>query len=720
MNEQWFLLEKKRLDAKITQAEMAGYLGVTQPQISRYEQDPYSVPAGVLVKWHQICGDLAGAKGLDMDDPRIELQGRVRLIEGYAAVEPDHANVPEDRIPVRTSDFLKGIRVTAKKPRIGTFGAFDAGKSRLLNVILGGNCLPTGYQPATSVVCLIRHLNDKPAWQAEDVWIMRKGFELDKADDEQHCLEHKMFAGGYESLSQYGTHQGAGKEHKAYAAVVYMDSPVLLGAEVVDLPGYGHSSDDKDRAEMAQKMVDILIYASQATGFMDQNDMGYLGVLLRNLPALEKGRTAMAPLRNVFIMATHAHHVSQPGALTQILDGAAARSYKHLEYAIADRVAQVGTPISIEDYRSRFFAFSADDAGLRSAFESDLIELLTKVIPESTLYSLQNHIQLAKTESSDHCDRWIAGLSKALEEREKAQEEISAIMADEPNRVRRNNAYQQKIHGLVESFASESKDLISRTFAEQTNVAAIESMIRSRYEDKKEAHQLAANYLIDKVQKSVNDGVRVKANQLGEEIDDFLGGYGPSLSASLAGGLDFNPRVAFLSAMSGIGALGALTAWASIAAAGSNLGAYILIGQIVGWLSSIGISLGGAGTVMAFVASIGGPITLGILSAVAVALGVFAFFGDAWQTKLAKKIHESLVKQKAEQKMLDGVAKYWSDTRVAFDTAVGETEKAYQSKLASLHTLAFSTKREEIEAELALAKEMRSFFAGMPWRTIPT
>lgn len=718
MNEEFLLLEKKRLAAKITQAEMAEHLGVTQSQISRYEQDPDSVPGKLLVKWHQICGDLAGAKGLDMDDPRLELRERIRLIEDYAAVEPDHATVSEDRVPVRGLEIIKGIKVISKKPRIGTFGAFDAGKSRLLNVILGGNSLPTSYQPATSVVCLIRHFSDKPVWQAEDVWVMRKGFELDKADDEKHCLEHKMFAGGYEALSQYGTHQGNGKEYKAYAAVVYMDSPILLGADVVDLPGYGHSSDDKDRAEMAQKTVDILIYASQATGFMDQSDMSYLGILLRNLPALENGRTTVSPLRNVFIMATHAHHVSQSADLTQILDGAAARSYKHLEYAIADRVAQVGAPISIEDYRSRFFAFSADDATLRSRFESDLYELLTKVIPESTLFSLQSHIQRAKKEASAHCDRWISGLSKALEERENAQEEISSIIANEPNRVRRNIAYQQKIHGYVQSFASESKDLISKTFAEQTSVSAIESMIRNRYEEKKEAHQLAANYLIDKVQKTVNDGVRVKANQLGEEIDDFLEGYGPSLSASLEGGLDFNPRVAFLSAMSGIGALGALTAWASIAAAGSNLGAYILIGQIVGWLSSIGISLGGAGTVMAFVASIGGPITLAILSAVAVALGVFAFFGDAWQTKLAKKIHDALVKQKAEQQLADGVSKYWADTLVAFDTAIREVEKSYQNKLNSLHTLAFSTKREEIEAELDLAKELKSFFGGMPWRTI--
>jgi hypothetical protein len=250
---------------------------------------------------------------------------------------------------------------------------------------------------------------------------------------------------------------------------------------------------------------------------------------------------------------------------------------------------------------------------------------------------------------------------------------------------------------------------------------AIESMIEYRYDNKKEAQQLAAGYLVDSVQTLINNGVKVKANELGEEIDIFLDGYGPAIDkASLQeGGWDFNARVAFMSAMSGIGTIGALAAWASIAAAGSNLGAYILIGQVVGWLSSIGISLGGAGTVMTFVSAIGGPITLGIAVAIGVVLAVFSIFSGSWQTKLAKKIHEGMVKEQAEKKMCEGVAKYWADTKSAFEIAVTKTEEAYQNKLESLYVLAFTTKREEIEVELKFAKETRDFFVGMPWRTMP-
>ena len=722
MSDQDFQLEKKRLDAKITQADMATLLGISQSQVSRYEQDPDNVPGGMLRKWNQICGVIAGGNGLEIEDPRVELKGRVALMAAYAEVEPQRGSVPENKIPLNAAGFLASVQITAKKPRVGVFGQFDAGKSRLINVLLGGNRLPTAYQPATSIVCLLRHANEKPAWQAEDVWLMSKGFKLDMAGDAAHCLEHKMFAGGYESLVQYGTHTGHGKEHKAFAAVVYVDSPLLLGADLVDLPGYGNSDDDKDRAEMAQKMVDVLIYASPATGFLNQNDLTYLSVLIRNLPTFENSEGRIAPLRNVLIVATHAHHVDQPSKRTEILNSAAKRCFKHCENAIADRGAQANATISEDDLRNRFFTFSADDSTIRKAFEQDLKNLFVDVLPGSTLYQLQNHVLLAKAEASSTCAKWIAGLQLALDEREKAQAEITAIKSDEPNRLRKKAAHQQKINGLIDKLANESETLISQTFADRATVSAIETMIKRRYDDKKEAQQFAASYLVDSIQKSINDGIKIKANELGEEIDVFLDGYGPTIdkAALQAGGWDFNARVAFMSAMSGIGTIGALAAWASIAAAGSNLGGYILIAQVVGWLSSIGISLGSASTVMTFVSAIGGPIGLGLVLAIGVFAGAWAWLKDSWQTALAKKIHEGLTEQRAEKKMSEGVAKYWKDTKNAFKIAVAKTEEAYQNKLESLHVLAFATNREEIEVELKFAKETRDFFVGMPWRITPS
>lgn len=707
-------LGKMRVNAKISQTEMAMHLGVTQSQISRYELDPDNVPFGIVKKWKEFCGYIAGTKGLDIADPRIELKERIKLIENYAAVYTQQGSKSSSIAPVTIKQFLASIHTAAKKPRIGVFGKFDAGKSRLINVLIGGDPLPTGYQPATSIVCLLRHTSQKPSWQAEDVWIMSKEFELDLADDQEHCTKHKMFAGGYESLKHFGTHTGKGREHDAFAAVIYVDSPLLMGAEIIDIPGYGHSDDDKDRIEMAHKMVDILIYTAQTIGFLDQQDLVYLSALLRNLPTIEDKNNKIC---NLFIVATQAHHVRNADERYSILNTASARSYRYLD----NWWQQTGTEILENDFRKRFFTFSADDVSLRSDFEQDIRDLISNIIPTLTLSRLDNHIQQAKEEAFSINSTWIAGLETVLVDGEKAQNEIKAIEKNEENRLIKKSADEKRINDLINHFANESKVFISRVFTERASVSAIEALIESRYHDnQKEAQQLAAPYLIESLQNGINDWIKVKSNELGDEIDNFLDGYRLSIDkdALKNSGWNFNPRVAFISALSSLGTIGALAGWASIVAAGSNLGSYILIGKIVGWLSSIGISLGGAGTVMSAVSAIGGPITLGIAAALLVGFGTYSLFGDSWQTKLAKKIHKELIENKVEEKFLTGVTKFWNDTKDSFKEAARITERDYLDELDRLRTLAFSSEKETIEQELKLAKEIFNFFIGLPWKTI--
>lgn len=245
-------------------------------------------------------------------------------------------------------------------------------------------------------------------------------------------------------------------------------------------------------------------------------------------------------------------------------------------------------------------------------------------------------------------------------------------------------------------------------------------MIKSRYDDKKEAQGLAGTYLVESIQSQINEFVKLKSDDLGSDIDDMLSNFGPTIdkNSNLSDGFSFNPKIAFLSALSGIGTIGALAAWASIAAAGSNLGAYVLVAQVVGWLSSIGVSVGGAGTVMSFVSAIGGPITLGIAAGVLIALAAYSIFGDSWQLKLAKKINDNLTKESVREKMKSGINNMWLSTSSAFDEAIKSTEEEYQKYLKSLEKMAFSTNSEDVEKELVTAKETRDFFVGIPWKVV--
>lgn len=135
-------------------------------------------------------------------------------------------------------------------------------------------------------------------------------------------------------------------------------------------------------------------------------------------------------------------------------------------------------------------------------------------------------------------------------------------------------------------------------------------------------------------------------------------------------------------------------------------------------LSSIGISFGSSSAVMGVIATMGGPVTLAIAAGVAAGFLAFSLFGDSWQTKLAKKISAALAENKAQSKIQEGVAKFWRDTKNAFIRAVEKTETDYQARLTTLRTLAFDTQRETLEKAIAEAKEVRNFFAGMPWRAL--
>lgn len=712
-------LEQLRVTAKISQAEMAEHLGVSQSQVSRYERDPDEVPHKIIRKWVEFCGYVASSKGIDVGMPFAEIQERVQLMLDYAQTEPEPIDGESSRhIPITATEFLEGVFTVARKPRIGVLGRFDMGKSRLCNVLLGGDRLPTSYQPATSVICLIRHVSDKPSWQAEDVWMMSKGFSLDQADSEDHCLQHRLFAGGFEALKQYGTHTGSGIEHKAFAAVAYVDAPILLGCDMVDLPGYGHSDDDQDRAEMAHKMVDVMLYLSTAVGFLDQNDLNYLSVLLRHLPTYEGHGAVNEPLRNLMVVATRADMAGSQ--IDSILDMSANRAFRHLDNAIEEREKITGVHISQENFRRRFFTFTADNPAMREGFESDLKDLLINVLPSYTLKRLNFHVQEAKSAATRQCNQWIHRLELALDEREKAQAAIQEIDAQEPERLRKKAAHEQRIVTLVGELKNDSREIVTRAFDEEVSVEAIEAMIRRRYDNKKDAQQLAGAYLLDSVQKKIADSVTVKAERFAEDVDSFLGEYQVSIGESefLQGGWDFNARATFMGALAGIGTFGALATWVSVAAAGSNLGAYLLIPSVVSFLSSIGIGVGGTSAAVSLVSTLGGPITIGIAIAVGIGLLVASLFGDSWQKKLAKKIRESVLEQGAKGKILSSIDKYWDDTKLAFVQAAAETEAVYQSKLKSLRILAFDTNQATVEAELKFAKETRDFFGGMPWRAV--
>ena len=707
-------LKEMRVLASISQAEMSKALDVSQSQISRYEENPDDVPMKILKKWAEICGFLEGKlEPLNVGHPYSNIENKRKYIYDQLSHVPVISETSPGIIEVlNTRDIISNINQISRKPRLGVFGHFDMGKSRLCNVLLGDSCLPTRYQPTTSVACILRHISDKPSWQVEDVWMMDKDFDIHKINDEQHCKDHRVKAGNLASLESYVTHQDA-EDLDSHYALLYIDSPILLACDLVDMPGYENDEKDSKRAELATTFVDIVLYLSTTQGFLGKNDLDYIGSLINVLPSYESEK--IKSLDNLFILATRADVVENQNDRVNLLDKAAKRAFRHLEYKFEERGAT--EKITEEYFRSRFFTFSADKKILRTEFEKNLVSLLQDSLPDLISEKFHTYFQ-ENFESLYHKYKNLTeNLDSILNQREQMKVQLDVMKEDEKNDSINRKHHKEKILKDIQTYKNECISEVRVVTKKYLTVDYIESMIQSRYEDKKEAQQLAASYLSDSIQFSINKKVKEKSTELSKQIDALLREYDKKQNFNQNIKLDFDSKSIFMGAVAGLSTFGALATWASIVAAGSNLGAYLLVPTVVSFLSSIGISVGGTAAAASIVAALGGPITIGIGIAVVMG-GIFAWLtGSSWQKKIAKRLVDLFEKENFETKLVDGISTYWNDTSKAFEIAADKTEKKFQDEISnlenSINTVDDDTLKEHKDYYTALSFFIKNLTANL-------
>lgn len=718
--------------AGISQERMATHLGLSQSQVSRHAKNSEDVSVKIYKAWEKYCGKAASGKALDVGDPMEDINQRAELIENYCKVAPEvPEGFPVDQLEngrklLKTTHLIEGIRRVSRKPRLGLFGRFDMGKSRLANLLIGGDSLPSSYQPATSIACLVRHIDDKPDWQPELVWIFNAGFDLNNQDNKEHCLAHRLIGGGYEMLREHGTHSGrkTPQFEDAAFAVVYVDSPFLKGCDIIDLPGYKHKESDDKRAEMAQKISDIVVYVSLAQGFMDGHDRSYLAQLTRNLPTFESAKNGLPPLSNLFVVATRADMAKD--SVEEILDKGASYSFDGIGDELQERGEKSGVPIDEASFRSRFFTYSAEDLSLRKDLDKSLHDLLTNIAPQNISAEMQSYILQAKEAGTKSLQVLIGTIQATLDHREQARREIENIIEQEPQRVNTIKTHEKKITNFIQELKKESACDVKEICSHWMNADLVEEIINVRYNKKtdkngkKKAMELASAHIVEQLQQHIGREIKKKSERLSLEVDAFLSSYETSMdeSGTLKNSWDFNAKGAFAGALAGLGTFGALATWASVVAAGSNLGGYILAAKIVSALSAMGISVGGTATVATVMSLLGGPVTIAAGIAVAAAAITAAIVGDSWQKKLAKKICKGMREHNIEEKITQNLNSYWDDTEKAFKHAAKETEKDFQRKLSSLKEIAFNTNVDVLKQHLGAATEIKDFFAGIPWKRI--
>src|SRR5690606_7033880 len=112
----------------------------------------------------------------------------------------------------------------------------------------------------------------------------------------------------------------------------------------------------------------------------------YLRELIRELGPLEARRPGLAPLSNLFIVASQAH-IPAEDEVEHILDTGAERLYGQIPPDVWEARKKAAQGLGIEpEYtpaalRSRFFPYTLDNGPLRAAFEQALRKLLEEDLP---------------------------------------------------------------------------------------------------------------------------------------------------------------------------------------------------------------------------------------------------------------------------------------------------------------------------------------------------
>ena len=706
----------------MSQEAFAKQIGVSQDKVSRMEADPSQVSLEILI-------NIATHFGISLDE-LIGLQKSApeALNVDYTWGENDYIKKTLIKYILQnnvSASFKKDIdelnhliNKAIRKPKVAFIGRSDVGKSTMINSLLGSTKMPAHWTPTTAIAVYIKHVNDRPEYMDEDVWIFKSEAKTNETwddtrlTDESYCRSLKLSSGNYDLLNTYGTRNGEHfSENLATSAVVFIDSPLLLNCDIVDLPGYGTGDRAEDDAlSLREKSkADVIVYLSIANGFMRGEDISYVKDALPTLPDIQ----GIDPLANLFIVASQAHTVDNGNLteLTKILTAGCDRFEKSLSEGIWEDRQK---PALLKD---RFYTYTSNSSVLRERFEHDfalLIETLPKVLEERS----KEVIREWRKNKDIIIQNAIDNYEQLLKDKEQCEKALKEYLAKEPTRQREFQNTRKSVISDISKYKAESIDEISNYYYNTINVDNLVSEMENRNvtKDKKDL-EVFSSYVSSSLQDKTNSILKKKSEKVAKSINGFLTAFETNTVITVSNNTSlklapFSKEQAFAAGLTGIATYGALAAWA---ASCGNLGGYILVVKGVSLLSTLGISVGGTAAATSAVAAIGGPVVIGIALSILAAVTAFSIFSGGWKKSFAKKLVSSCSDERVLDKLRDSINTYWTDTEKAFNASADNLDKEWKHHLETLRTHLSSYDINSITLAKAEAEAMRNFLSNLPF-----
>jgi hypothetical protein len=731
-------------DKPISVKDLSAMLGekagrkVHPTQIVRYEDDPGSVPVDLLVPWLECLGTtiedqlLAVRRNveqpIDAGDPYAKLAGRISQLQDYL---DDYGDVvvpgqTEHAHGLPTLDDLKRITSSlGRKPNVVLSGAFGAGKSTLANWLLATHALPERYQGMTAVVTYVRHIDDRPDWLREEVVLLDDTFDPDRWNDPDHIAASQQMVGKLDIVKEHGTHGPGRHAQSPRNALVFLKSPILKACTIVDYPGFRKDDIDTRRTENAYGNLDVLVFASAVDGFLNGSDLVVLREFLRGLPTYENISGDFPTLGNLFIVATHAgpqlseEQLFGGATASGLLDMAADRLWREMhEHEIALRIRGTGRDISRDLIKSRIFTFWRENSGRTKPLADAITSVLSDSLPACFQIEADKKVIEFKTNASERFSAITQSYHKTLDDIDCARELHVRLLAEEPARLAELAQWRATLHNDISRYKAEHLLAFSGIYVKYMNAGMVEKMLRSRYDDKKEAQQHLPGYAINSIRSEAEAFSKQKSAQVAEVIDGYIATYDHALGIDTGktGGIviPFDSRGAFIDGFAGLESVGALTVWVARVA---QLGEYTMTARAKVILTSVGIGTKeGAATFMSAFAILAGPISWVFAFGAAGFFLLKSYFGESWQSKLAKQIVDHAKNEKFEEKLTSAIGGYWDNALVAFEHGAQQLEHEYKDEVSRFGQLVDDPDMAIAARDMvALYVKAGAFFSDLPW-----
>ena len=718
---------------KLSQSQFAELIQVEQSQISRWEGNPDTIRFDVIQKILEKTGatyeELTGwqkpiPKPLNVEDSWKKADFTKRNLSEYIINALERVDISEEQRKAYVDDLCKGISTSIIKPKVIIVGRSDTGKSTLINALLGADKMPTSWTPTTSIAVYIKHISDKPPFIEKDVdvWIFKNhlnGEDLwdeGRLHDEEYCRSWKIGAGGAEVLRTFGTRQGESYLKNAGAAVVFLESPILNTCDIVDLPGFGTETEADDNITFkATQSADVIVYLSQANGFMRIEDITYLKRNISELPIWEKkGENDLVPLANLFVVASQAHTVNN-GNLEQlkgILDVGCSNLLKTLSdgYWINRRKMSGydNTELGGKALRKRFFSYTTDIPHICERFNKELktvLETLPLIINKRAKEFVAEFVKARKPYLLNELQKY----EELENERDKYISLLKEIDKNELARIRDNDKRKNDVRDEIDRLSEESIHEFCEYCSQIINTDALVALIENKgVKNKKDSVEQFGSLLQSMIQENCESILASKSEVLAQKTNDYIAAYSESLSRAFNKSsvrMDFDAGWNFMSALSKISAIGGIGGFAF------GAGAFVFTNWAI--LTAI---FGGAKFLVApsMLFPVIGQIALILGLLLTLAAGALKLFGVSWEKNLAKKIVKFFDEEDVVGQFRVGIRAFWDETQNTFNQASNTLDKDWTNYVENLRNVVDEYDINEIQHKIATLKVLSNFFDNIP------